>query len=153
MTSTDQLDAVVAVTGHQLSLRSMSTQGYAPRLSIEGTLVGRSVPIATWLWFEPVPGLYATRGSVGLAKGLEPAVAELHGDGPRCWVYVPASELEPALAILEGGGRCELQLRHVPFRGCPAGGRLITGARLGDDRAELTVGQVTGPAAVQLVAD
>ena len=129
------------VGGVELSVTSASTDSWSPRLLVTGHDPDLGRPATLWLYFEPVPELYAARHSIGLAK-----------DGPRTWVYLEPRLLDLVVPMLEPAGTALIEHSHVPFAGGPAGARLVTGLQIANGPVTMGLGDLDQPHRQPLLA-
>ncbi len=115
--------ATFDVQAHEVLLTSAISDGYAPRIHLEGVDPETGTPSRTWLYFEAVPGLYAAKGGIGFGKAKHNPVEPTEA---KYWVYLARSSFDDVRDAIRANDSIGVRLTERAHPGAAGTNRLVT---------------------------
>jgi hypothetical protein len=110
------------VQSHEVTMTSATSGAYAPRIQLHSTCATTAAVTRIWLYFEPVPALYASKGGIGFGKTSDTSA--------KYWTYLDQATFDEVSAAVEGGGRVNVNVEERSHPGAAGANRLVTDMEL-----------------------
>ena len=110
------------VQSHEVSMTSATSGGYAPRINIQSVCSTSGTSAKIWLYFEPVPALYGSKGGIGFGKSGE--------TDAKYWIYLDQATFDEVSAALDVGSPAQICLQERTHPGAAGANRLVTDVEL-----------------------